>query len=100
MLGFMEKEKAGLMHDDLVDDVGKRALKAMRQVIPELFDDGNFDKAWSQGFGAKFKYAKSAVNLAGTGVGFPRGTRLNGTLAGWYGGEVEMGLESQAIKNW
>ena len=77
MLVSMERETAGLMHDDVVDDVGKRALGAMKQMIPELFDDWYFHKAFSQGFGAKVKYAKSAVNLDGTGVGFPRGTKTS-----------------------
>ena len=65
------------MHDNVDDNVGKRALKAMKQVTPELFDDWYFPNAFSQGFGAKVKYARSAVNLDGTGVGFPRGTKTS-----------------------
>ena len=65
------------MHDDVVDDVGKRVLKAMKQVLPGLLNDWYFDNAFSQGFGAKVKYAKSAVDLDGTGVGFPRGTETS-----------------------
>ena len=36
MLGSMEREKAGLMHDDVIDNVGKRALDAMKQITPEF----------------------------------------------------------------
>ena len=72
-VGSMERGMSGLMHDDVVDDVGKRALQAIKQDIHDLFDDEYFDKAFSQGFGAKVQYAKSAVNLAGNGVGFPWG---------------------------
>lgn len=49
MLGSMEREMSGLMHDDVVDDVGKRALQAIKQEIHDLFDDEYFDKAFSQG---------------------------------------------------
>ena len=55
------------MHDDVVDDVGKRALQAMKQFAPELFMTGT----------AKVKYSKSAFNLDGTGVGFFRGTKTS-----------------------
>ena len=40
VLGSTEREKAGLMSDDVVDDVDKRSLKATNQVVPELFDLG------------------------------------------------------------
>ncbi|KAF6237121.1 hypothetical protein HO173_004589 [Letharia columbiana] len=88
--GFYGKGEGGLRHSDSVDEVGKRALSAMKQVRPELFAKENFDEAWSQGFGAKVRYAKSAVDIAGIRVGFSRGTRPNGTdEAGWDGWEVE-----------
>lgn len=88
--GFYGKGEGGLRHSDSVDEVGKRALSAMKQVRPELFAKENFDEAWSQGFGAKVRYAKSAVDIAGIRVGFSRGTRSNGTdEAGWDGWEVE-----------
>ena len=77
MLGSLERKKAGLMRDDVVDYLGERALNAMKQAILALFGDWYFDKAFSQGFGAKVKYAKSAANLDGTVVGFPRGTKTS-----------------------
>ena len=62
----------------------------MKQVRPELFDEKNFDEAWSQGFGARVSYVKSAVDIAGIRVGFARGTRPNGTdEASWDGCKVE-----------
>ena len=90
--GFFGKDAGGLRYSDSVDEVGKRALKAMKQVRPELFNERNFDEAWSHGFGAKVKYAKSAVDIAGISIVFLRGTRPNGTdKAGWDGWEIEMG---------
>ena len=71
----MERRKAGLMRDDVVDYLGEEALKDMKQAIFELFGDWYFDKAFSQGFGAKVKYAKSAANLDGTVWAFPEGQR-------------------------
>ena len=89
--GFYGKGEGGLRHNDSVNEVGKRALNAMKQIRPELFSERNFDEVWSQAYGAKVKYAKSAVDIAGIRIGFSRGTRPNGTdEAGWDGGGVEM----------
>lgn len=88
--GFYGKGGGGLRHSDSVDEVGKRALNAMKQVRPELFDEKIYDEAWSQGFEAEVRYVKSAVDIAGIRVGFSRGTRPNGTdEANWDGWELK-----------
>ena len=79
----------GLQHNDSVDEVGKKALVAMRTVRPELFSEKHCHEAWSQGYGARVKYVKSAVAIEGLRNGFSRGTRPNGfdkaTWEGWEG---------------
>ncbi len=70
----------------------------MKQVRPELFEEKNYDEAWSLGFRAEVKYVKSAVDIAGIKTGFSSGTRPNGTdEAGWDGWEFEMRVDSQCI---
>lgn len=88
--GFHGKGDGGLRHSDSVNEVGRRALKAMKQLRPELFDESNFEEAWSHGFGARVRHVKSAVDVAGVRVGFSRGRRPNGTdEPSWDGWEME-----------
>ena len=43
---FCEKREGGLKRSDSVDASGKRALKATREVTPQLFDESNVHQAW------------------------------------------------------
>ena len=91
--GFYGKGDGGLRHNDSVDEVGKRALKAMKELRPGLFDKENCHEAWSKAYKADVKYVKSAVKIDGVGVGFARMTRPNGyDQGGWEGWEVDEGL--------
>lgn len=91
--GFFGAGDGGLRHNDSVDEVGKRALKAMRERRPGLFDTENLHEAYSKAYDAKVKYVKSAVRIDGVGIGFDRMTRPNGhDKGGWDAWEVDEGL--------
>ena len=66
---FYGKGEGGLIHSDSVDVIGKRALAAMREVSPQLFEERHFHEAWSRGFGAKVRYVRSAVDIEGVRLG-------------------------------
>ena len=89
--GFYGNKAGGLRHSDSVDEVGRRALAAMREVSPALFAERNFRRGSSRGYGgAEMMYVRSAVNVEGIRVGFSRGTRPNGEdEGGWEGWEVD-----------
>ncbi|KIW06212.1 uncharacterized protein PV09_02689 [Verruconis gallopava] len=80
-----------LRHYDSVDEVGKRALKTMRRIRPELFeDDRNTKETFSKAFNAKVKYVKPVVEVEGTYNGFVRQTRPNGfDKPSWEDWEVD-----------
>ena len=80
-----------LRHHDSVDEVGKRALKTMRRVRPDLFTEGkNTHETFSKGFDAKVKFVRPVVSVEGTWNGFVRQARPNGfDEATWEGWEVE-----------
>lgn len=68
-----------LKHFDSVDEVGKRALKTMRRVRPDLFEEGKHMKeTFSKGFNANVKYVLPVVEIEGTHNGFVRQARPNG----------------------
>jgi hypothetical protein len=68
-----------LRHSDSVDEVGRRALKTMRRVRPELFEEGrNMNETFSKGFNAQIKYVRPVVEIEGTFNGFVRQARPNG----------------------
>jgi hypothetical protein len=67
-----------LKHNDSVDEVGKRALKTMRRVHPELFDERHMQECFSRGFNAPVRTIKPVVDLEGTWNGFLRSSRPNG----------------------
>ncbi|KAF4624895.1 hypothetical protein G7Y89_g13274 [Cudoniella acicularis] len=67
-----------LRHSDSVDEVGGRALRSMKRVHPELFDDQMMQKAFSHGFGEEIKWCRSPVTIEGLRVGFERASRPNG----------------------
>ncbi|KAL8783089.1 MAG: hypothetical protein Q9195_009495 [Heterodermia aff. obscurata] len=91
--GFFGAGVGGLRHNDSVDEVGKRALKAMRKQRPGLFNAENCHEAYSEPYNAQVKYVKSAVKIEGAGIGFDRMTRPNGhDKRGWGGWEVSEGL--------
>ena len=91
--GFFGRGEGGLRHNDSVDEVGKRALKAMKELRPGLFDKNICHEAWSKAYKADVKYVRSAVKIDGVGVGFSRMTRPNGyDNGGWEGWEVDKGL--------
>jgi len=91
--GFFGKGEGGLRHNDSVDEVGKRALKAMKELRPGLFDKENGHEAWSKAYQADVKYVRSAVRIEGVAVGFDRMTRPNGyDDGGWEGWGVDEGL--------
>ena len=91
--GFFGAGEGGLRHNDSVNEVGKRALRAMQERRPGLFDKENCHEAYSKPYGAKVKYVKSAVKIDGVGIGFDRMTRPNGyDGGGWDDWEVDEGL--------
>jgi hypothetical protein len=68
-----------LRHFDSVDEVGRRALKTMKRVRPELFEEGrNMKETFSKGFNAQVKYVRPVVDIEGTHNGFVRQARPNG----------------------
>jgi len=67
-----------LRHNDSVDEVGKRALKTMRKVHPELFDERHMQECFSEGFNAAVRTIKPVVDVEDTWNGFLRSTRPNG----------------------
>ncbi|KAG9233979.1 CoA-transferase family III domain-containing protein [Amylocarpus encephaloides] len=79
-----------LRHADSVDEVGGRALRSMKKVHPELFDDSLMQSAFSKGFGEEIKWCRSPVSIDGLQVGFSRASRPNGfDNASWDHWEVE-----------
>ncbi|KAK3990563.1 CoA-transferase family III domain-containing protein [Cladorrhinum sp. PSN332] len=69
----------GLRHNDSVDEVGKRALKRMREVSPFLFDgDKMMHEGWSEGFGSMVRWPREAIEVEGLKVGHVRCARPNG----------------------
>ena len=82
-----------LRHHDSVDEVGKRALKTMRKVHPELFEDRHMQECYSRGFRASVKAVKPVVDIEGTWNGFLRSSRPNGfDQASWEDWEVDEGM--------
>lgn len=67
-----------LRHNDSVDEVGRRALKTMRRVHPELFEARHMQECFSRGFNANVRTVKPVVNVEGTWNGFLRSSRPNG----------------------
>lgn len=80
-----------LKHFDSVDEVGKRALKTMRRLRPELFEEGrNTKECFSKGFNADVRYVKPVVEIEGTWNGFLRQARPNGfDEPSWDGWEID-----------
>ncbi|KAK4225559.1 CoA-transferase family III domain-containing protein [Podospora fimiseda] len=69
----------GLRHSDSVDEVGRRALKRMREVAPFLFlGDKMMHEGWSEGFGGMVRWPKEAIEVEGLKVGHVRCARPNG----------------------
>ncbi|KAK4167583.1 CoA-transferase family III domain-containing protein [Cladorrhinum sp. PSN259] len=69
----------GLRHSDSVDEVGRRALKRMREVTPFLFEGGKMmHEGWSEGFGGKVRWPREAIEVDGVKVGHVRCARPNG----------------------
>ncbi|OCL08686.1 alpha-methylacyl-CoA racemase [Glonium stellatum] len=82
-----------LRHHDSVDEVGKRALKTMRRVHPELFEDRHMQECYSRGFRASVKAARPVVDVEGTWNGFLRSSRPNGfDQPTWENWEVDEGM--------
>lgn len=85
-----DQEFFDLRHNDSVDEVGKRALKTMRRVHPELFEERHMQECFSKGYDAKVRTVKPAVEIEGTWNGFLRSSRPNGfDQATWDGWEVD-----------
>ncbi|KAK0748694.1 CoA-transferase family III domain-containing protein [Apiosordaria backusii] len=94
-----------LRHSDSVDEVGRRALRGMRGVVPFLFDDDDggkklMNEGYSKGFGGVVRWPREAVEIEGVRVGHVRVARPNGWDTGrekggkslWEGWE-EDGIE-------
>jgi crotonobetainyl-CoA:carnitine CoA-transferase CaiB-like acyl-CoA transferase len=84
----------GLKHSDSVDEVGKRALASMRQVVPRLFcESGLMQEAWSEAFQGVVRWPREAVEIEGLRVGHVRTARPNGwdKQVGWEGWREEIG---------
>ncbi|KAF2194940.1 CoA-transferase family III [Zopfia rhizophila CBS 207.26] len=85
-----DKEFFELRHHDSVDEVGKRALKTMRRMHPELFGERHMQECFSRGFKAKVRTVRPVVYIEGTWNGFLRSSRPNGfDDATWEGWEVD-----------
>jgi hypothetical protein len=70
--------------------VGKRALKTMRRVHPELFEERHMQECFSRGYNAKVRTVKPVVEIEGTWNGFLRSSRPNGfDQPGWEDWEVD-----------
>lgn len=67
-----------LRHNDSVDEVGKRALKTIRRVHPELFEERHMQECFSRGFNANIRTVRPVVSVEGTWNGFLRSSRPNG----------------------
>lgn len=79
-----------LRHHDSVDEVGKRALKSMRRVHPELFDPKLMHETYSNAFVGPVKFVKPVIDIEGTWNGFLRSSRPNGfDPASWDDWEVD-----------
>ncbi|KAF2476916.1 alpha-methylacyl-CoA racemase [Lindgomyces ingoldianus] len=79
-----------LAHHDSVDEVGKRALKTMRRVHPELFEERHLQECFSRGFNANVRTVKPVIDIEGTWNGFLRSSRPNGfDRPTWEGWEVD-----------
>ena len=88
--GQHDQEFFNLRHNDSVDEVGKRALKSMRRVHPELFEPRHMHECFSTGFNAKVRTVKPVIEIEGTWNGFLRSSRPNGfDAATWDGWEVD-----------
>lgn len=88
-----DKEFFALRHSDSVDEVGRRALKTMQRVHPELFEDEHFHRAWSEKYNAEIKFVKPVADIEGTWNGFLRCSRPNGSdPASWEGWEIDEGM--------
>jgi hypothetical protein len=84
-----------LRHHDSVDEVGKRALKSVETLHPDLFYE-SLMRAWSRGFGAEIRWPREAVRIEGLRVGYLRATRPNGfDPPTWDGWETDEGLLHQ-----
>lgn len=82
-----------LRHADSVDEVGKRALRSMKRVHPELFDSGMMIKSQSKAFNEEICFVKGAVAVEGLSTGFLRSSRPNGyDKPTWDDWEIEEGL--------
>jgi hypothetical protein len=85
-----DEEFFTLRHSDSVDEVGRRALKSMKRVHPELFEDKLMQEGFSNGFGAEIKWCRSPVSIEGLRVGFSRASRPNGyDRPSWASWEIE-----------
>lgn len=72
-----------------MDEVRKRALKAVKELRRGFLDREDCREAFSEAYKADVKYVRSAVQIEGIGVGLERMTRPNGYDKGdWEGWEV------------
>ncbi|KAK5019389.1 hypothetical protein LTR39_000405 [Cryomyces antarcticus] len=95
--GMHDPDFYELRHHDSVDEVGKRALKTMRRVHPELFEEEYFHKSYSRGFDAPVKYLRPVVEIEGTWNGFVRSSRPNGfDPPTWKNWEVDQDMVKDA----
>jgi len=91
--GFHGKGDRGPKHSDSVSRLVRGLWEAMREVSPALFDDKHFHQAWSRGFGAKVRCARSAIDIEGVKVWFSRGSSPNDFGKGeWDGWEIDQEL--------
>ncbi|CAP68986.1 uncharacterized protein PODANS_7_9440 [Podospora anserina S mat+] len=92
--GFFE-----LRHSDSVDEVGRRALRGMRGVVPFLFEgDHMMSEGFSRGFGGVVRWPREAVEVEGLRVGHVRVARPNGWDTGRNEGGMWEGWEEDEIR--
>ncbi|ORY69827.1 CoA-transferase family III [Pseudomassariella vexata] len=73
-----DRDLLALRHSDSVDEVGARALRSIRRLHPDLFEEGMMQEAYSEGFGGVVRWPKEPLEVTGIKVGHVRPTRPNG----------------------
>lgn len=83
----------GLKHHDSVDEVGRRALVAMKDLHPHLFADDMMQSAYSKAFDGVLKWPKEPLSVDGLKIAHVRTARPNGTDdPNWEGWEEDEAL--------
>lgn len=67
-----------------------RALRSIKRVHSELFQEELMQRAWSEGYGEEIEWCRNPVSIEGLRIGFERASRPNGfDQPTWEDREVE-----------